>query len=235
METLSVQKRDIVKRKLHTLRKQGLIPAILYGPKLEPMVLSVEQKQFDKVYAEAGTSSLINIEVEGTEFPSLIHEVQKDPLTSAPVHVDFYQPDLTKKTEVTVPLVFEGEAPGVKELGGTLLRNIQEIVVTALPQNLPHEIIVPIEGLKTFEDRILVKDIVVSHEITITRDPEDLVVQVIPAEDVEAELEAPIEEDVTLVEGAEKKEEAEGEEETKSEGDGEEKAEGGGEEKKEEK
>ena len=233
METLSVQKRDIVKKKLNTLRKQGFVPAILYGPKLEPMVLSVEQKQFDKVYAQAGESSLVNVELEGTEFPSLIHEVQKDPLSGIPVHVDFYQPDLTKETEVTVPLVFEGEAPGVKELGGTLLRNIQEIAVTALPQNLPHEILVPVEGLKTFEDRIMVKDIVVSNEVTIKRDPEDLVAQVIPAEDVEAELEVPIEEDVASVEGAEKEKETEGEEEAKEEGDGDEKAEGEKEEKKE--
>ncbi|HEB13701.1 MAG TPA: 50S ribosomal protein L25, partial [candidate division CPR3 bacterium] len=150
------------------------------------------------------------------------------------VHVDFYQPDLTKETEVTVPLVFEGEAPGVKELGGTLLRNIQDIAVTALPQNLPHEIVVLVEGLKTFEDRILVKDIVVSNDITISRDPEDLVAQVIPAEDVEAELEVPIEEDVASVEGAEKKEEeTEGEEDAKEEGDSGEKEESEKEEKKE--
>ncbi|MCP6726738.1 MAG: 50S ribosomal protein L25 [Patescibacteria group bacterium] len=234
METLSVQKRDIVKKKLNVLRKQGFIPAILYGPKLEPMVLSVEQKQFDKVYAQAGASSLISVELDGTEFPSLIHEVQKDPLSGIPVHVDFYQPDLTKEIEVTVPLVFEGEAPGVKELGGTLLRNIQEIAVTALPQNLPHEIVVLVQGLKTFEDRILVKDIVVSNDITISRDPEDLVAQVIPAEDVEAELEVPIEEDVASVEGAEKKEEeTESEEEAKEEGDSGEKEESEKEEKKE--
>ncbi|HEA84547.1 MAG TPA: 50S ribosomal protein L25 [Candidatus Wildermuthbacteria bacterium] len=215
METLSVQKRDIEKKKLNALREQGFVPGILYGPKLKPMALSVEQKQFDKVYQEAGESSLVAVQMDGTEFPSLIHEVQRDPLSGVPVHVDFYQPDLTKETEVSVPLVFEGEAPGVKELGGTLLRNIQEIAVSALPQNLPSEIVVPVEGLKTFEDKILVKDIVVSNEVTITRDPEDLVAQVVPAEDVDAELEAPIEEDVTSVEGGEEKEEAEGEEGTK--------------------
>ncbi len=228
MQTLSVQKRDIEKKKLNTLREQGFVPGILYGPKLKPMALSVEQKQFDKVYEEAGESSLVAVQMDGTEFPSLIHEVQRDPLSGVPVHVDFYQPDLTKKTEVSVPLVFEGDAPGVKELGGTLLRNIQEIAVSALPQNLPSEIVISVEGLKTFEDRILVKDIVVSNEITITRDLEDLVAQVVPAEDVDAELEAPIEEDVTSVEGGEEKEEAEGEEGAKEE---EEKTEEGGEEK----
>ena len=230
MEVLSVQKRDTTAKKLTALRKQGFVPGILYGPKVEPIALSVERKQFSKIYNEVGESSLVTIEVEGTEFPSLIHEVQRDPLSGEFVHVDFYQPDLTKETEVAVPLVFEGEAPGVKDLGGTLLRNIQEIVVSALPQNLPHEIVVSLEKLHTFEDKILVKDIVVGEGITITRDVEDLVAQVVPAEDVEAELEVPIEEDVTSVEGGEKKE---GEAEDGK--DDEEKKEEGEEEKKEEK
>jgi len=217
METLLVQKRDIVKKKLNSLREQGLVPAVLYGPKLQPIILSVDQKKFDKVYSEAGESSLVAVQMDGKEFPSLIQEVQRHPLSGAPVHVDFYQPDLTKITEVSVPLVFDGEAPGVKELGGTLLRNIQEITVSALPQNLPNEIVVSVEGLKTFEDRILVKDIIVPEGVTVKRDPEDLVAEVVPAEDVEAQLEVPIEEDVTSVEGGEKKEEGEGEEEIKEE------------------
>jgi len=157
METLSVQKRDTATSKPHALRKEGFVPGILYGPKLESVALTVDQKQFDKVYKEAGESSLVNVEMEGKEFPSLIHEVQRDPMSGRPVHVDFYQPDLTKKVEVTVPVVLEGEAPAIKELGGTLLRNIQEIEVSALPQDLPHEIVVSVEVLKTFEDRILSK------------------------------------------------------------------------------
>jgi len=221
METLSVQKRDTEKSKLHALRKEGLVPGILYGPKLESVALAVELKQFDRVYKEAGESSLVNVEMDGKEFPSLIHEVQRDPMSGRPVHVDFYQPDLTKKVEVTVPVVLEGEAPAVKELSGTLLRNIQEIEVSALPQDLPHEIVVSIEGLKTFEDRILVKDLAHTAEVSFMREQDDVVAKVVPAEDVDAELEAPIGEEVEAeVEGAEEKKEAEGEEkqeETKAE------------------
>ena len=132
------------------------------------------------------------METEGKEFPVLIYEVQRDPLSQDVLHVDFYQPDLTKEVEITVSLVFEGEAPGVAELGGTLLHTMQEVEVRALPQNLPHEIVVNVESLATFEDRILVKDLLQSENVEILQDAEDVVAQVVPAEDVEKELETPV-------------------------------------------
>ena len=221
MEAIVVQKRDIKKKELQRLRAKGFIPAVLYGPKLESVALTVDQKQFDRLYKEAGESSLVNIEMDGATFPSLIHEVQRNPISGELVHVDFYQPDLTKEVEVMVPIVFEGEAPAVRELGGTLLRNIQEIEVSALPQDLPHNIVVSIAGLKTFEEKILVKDLQLASGVSIARDAEDMVAQVVPVEDVDAELEVPIEEDVTAVEGGEKVKEPEEGAEVKTEESGE--------------
>ena len=139
--------------KVRVLREQGIIPAILYGPKNKPMSLKVGEKEFEGIYKEAGASSLINLEIEDTKSPVLIREVQRDPLRGGAIHIDFYQPPLNKEIEVMVPLVFEGEAPAVKDLGGTLMRNIQEVEVRALPQNLPHEIIVDISGLTAFGDK----------------------------------------------------------------------------------
>ena len=217
MLSLTSQKRE-TKEDLKILRNQGMIPGVFYGPKVQSQTLQVNGKQFQQVYKDAGESTLINLAVEGEkDSPVLIHEVQRDPLSSEVLHVDFYQPDLEKEVEITVPLIFEGEAPAVDSLGGTLIHNIQEVSVKALPQNLPHEIAVTVSSLATFEDRVLIKDIVRNGEFEIVQDPEDAIAQVVPVEDVEKELETPIEEDIEGVEQEGKAEGEEGEEKEESE------------------
>jgi len=121
------------------------------------------------------------------EIPVLIKEVSRDPLTEKFLHVDFYQPKLKEAIEATIPLVFEGEAPAVKELGGTLVKNISEVEVKALPQNLPKEIKVNVGVLKTFEDHIKIADLKLPEGVKILKEPEEIVAQVLPPEKVEEE------------------------------------------------
>lgn len=149
MLVLSAKIRKDSGKKVKNLRKNGLLPGVLYGPKIkEAQPLAVDLKQFEKVYQEAGESGLISLEIEGQKekIPVLIHEVSRDPLTEKPIHVDFYQPRLEEEVEVVIPIIFE--APVVKDLDGTLVRNISEVKVRALPQNLPHQIKVNIESLR---------------------------------------------------------------------------------------
>jgi len=219
MLSLISQRRN-KEEKVRLLREEGIIPAVLYGPKNQPVSLKVGEKEFAGIFKEAGGSSLINLEVEDKKSPVLIREVQRDPLRGGVIHVDFYQPPLDKEIEVMVPLVFEGEAPAVKDLGGTLMRNIQEVEVKALPQNLPHEIMVDISGLATFEDKVTIKDLKLSGEVEILREPEDMVAQVVTAQDVESELEKPVEENVEAVEATgetKEKEDSAASEEAKAE------------------
>ncbi len=208
-----------IKAQLRT-NKEPYIPCVLYGPKIKNISLEVDSKDIERLYKEIGESSLVTIEMEDNKKSlALIHEVQRDPLTNFIIHVDFYQPILTEKVEATVPLVFEGIALAVKDLGGTLIKEIQEVEVKALPQKLPHDIKVNVESLKTFEDEILVKDLNVPEEVTVLKDPEEIVANVLPPQDIEAELEKPVEEDVEKVEKVEKeeKEEEAAEEEPKKE------------------
>jgi large subunit ribosomal protein L25 len=195
--------------KLALVRGKGLVPGVLYGPKTKNQTVQVDAKEFEKAYKQAGESSLVNLKSQEGVSPVLIREVQKDPLRGRVIHVDFYQPALDEAIEVPVSLAFEGEAPAVKDLGGTLLRNIQEVEVKALPQNLPHEIAVDISVLGTFEDKILVKDLVRDASVEILREPDELVAQAVAAEDVEAELEQPVEENVEAVGAAVEKKEKE--------------------------
>jgi len=223
MLTLSAKIRKELGKKVKSLRQQGILPAVLYGHKIKNLNLELDLKEFEKIYKEAGESSLItlviakgkdeaeasslslNVEEKKQKFLVLIHDIQFDHLTEKPIHIDFYQPELKEEVEVTVPLIFEGEAPAVKDLGGTLVKNISEVEVKALPQNLSHEIKVDIGNLKTFEDNILIKDLIVSKEVKILKEPEEIVAAVARPEKVEEELEKPVEEKVEEVEKVEKK------------------------------
>lgn len=225
MLTLKVKIRKDLGKKVQALREQGILPAVLYGPKIKNLSMEIDFKEFENIYKEAGESSLISLEMDPAtgssqikKFLVLIHEVKKDPLTGKPIHADFYQPILTEEVEATVPIVFEGEALAIKELGGTLVHEISEIQVKALPQNLPHEIKVNIDGLKTFNDEILVKDLKLPKDVTVQKEKNEIVAVVVApeTEKIEEELEKPIEEKVEEVEEA-KEEKDEKEEKDKKE------------------
>ncbi len=217
MLTLSAKIRKELGKKVKTLRKKGVLPGILYGPEIKKALpLELDCKAFEKVYREAGESSLISLEVEKDKFLVLIHDLKMDPLEEKPIHIDFYQPRLDKEAEVTIPIIFEGESMAVKELGGTLVKSISELEVKALPQKLPHEIKVDIGSLKTFEDHISVKDLKLPEGVKILKDLEEIIASVSPLEKIEEELVKPIEEKVEEVEKVEK-EKKEGEEEEKEE------------------
>lgn len=209
MFSLSAKIRKISGKKVKSLRQKGLLPAVLYGPKTKNLNLEVNSKEFEKIYQKAGESSLISLEIEGKKFSVLIHEIQQDPLTQKPIHIDFYQPSLKEKIEAKVPLVFEGEAPAIKELGGTLVKNISELEVKAFPQDLPKEIRVNIEKLKTFEDSILISDLILPEGVEILRNPEEIIAQVLPPERVEEELQKPPEEKIENIERVGEKEKIE--------------------------
>ena len=216
MLDLSAKIRKETGSKVKALREKGILPGVLYGPKIKNILLEIDLKGFEKVYGGAGESSLINLAVDKDKFLVLIHAVEFDALSQKPIHVDLYQPNLDEEIEVAVPLVFEGESLVIKESEGTLVRNIQEVDVKALPQNLPHEIKVDISKLATFEDNILIKDLNVPVGVKILREPNEIVALAVPPEAVEEELAKPSEEKVEEV-GDVKKEDkkeagAEGEE-----------------------
>ncbi|MFZ2390473.1 MAG: 50S ribosomal protein L25 [Minisyncoccales bacterium] len=169
-----------------------VIPAVLYGSDVENMSLEIDRKSFEKVFKDVG-ETLIDLEVDGKKYSALIYDTQVNPLTQELIHVDFYQPNLKEEVETEVPIELIGEAPALK-LGGTLIMNMKEISVSALPKDLPSKIIIDVSVLNTFEDAITVKDIKLPAGVTIEIDnPEEIIVQVVEPEDVEEELAKPIE------------------------------------------
>jgi large subunit ribosomal protein L25 len=193
--------------KTQELRKNGKVPAVLYGPGVKNISLEVDMKDFDKVYREAGESSLIGLTVDSKKYSVLIHDMETDPFSQNILHIDFYQPKLDEEITAAIPLIFEGEAFAVKDLGGTLVKNIHELEVKALPQNLPHEIKVSLERLKTFEDTITVNDLELPENVKAVKAADEIIAMVAQPQKVEEELEKPIEENVEGVEKVEQKKE----------------------------
>lgn len=214
--TLSAQPRTIVGKKLKSVRAQKLVPAVLYGHKVDTQMLTVPVVAFDKTYQKAGESALVDLAIEGKETTKvLIHDVARDPVKGTVLHVDFYQVNMKEELTTEIPLVFTGESKAVEELGGTLVKSIEELEVRCLPSDLVHEITVDISSLVTFEDVLRVKDVILPKGMIALDDPEDVLVSVDePATEAElAALEEKPVEDVASVEVEEKgKEKEEGEE-----------------------
>jgi len=209
-------------RGLNQLRKQGLIPAVLYGQKTKNLSLMVDAQDFEKIYQQAGQSTLINLKLKtknekDKEKVVLIHDLAKDPVTDKVIHIDFYQVRMDRLLKTEVPLVFVGESPAVQAEGGVLIKNIQKVEIEALPKDLPREIEVDISSLKTFDDNIYIKNLSLPEGVKIITEAEEVVASVIPPR-AEAELEelekAPEEKVEEVKVEAEEKKEAEKEEVT---------------------
>lgn len=194
------------------LREHDQIPAVLYGHGLSTHHLAIAKGMFDKAFQHAGESTLVDLTVEGKQpVKVLVYEVKRDPLSNQVEHVDFYQVRMDEKIKTDVELRFDGEAPAVKELGGILVKNYDTVQVECLPADLPHEIVVPIDSLKTFNDNIRFKDLVLPKGVTIDHDMEDTVVTVSEprSEEELAALNETVKENVESVEVAGKKEKEE--------------------------
>lgn len=156
------------------VRKTGDIPAVIYGPKQEPINISVNKVAFEKMVREAGESTVINLVGLGEEIEVLIHDVAFNPAKGGVEHADFYALEKGKEITVHVPLEFEGEAPATKK-GGSLTKVLHEIEITCKPADLPQHIMVDVSGLDDFEKQIQVKDLVIPKGVTVHNDAEEVV------------------------------------------------------------
>ncbi|MEK7596289.1 MAG: 50S ribosomal protein L25 [Patescibacteria group bacterium] len=212
---LKVQAREIKGKKVKILRRQGLIPAVLYGGnEKENTLFSVKNGEFRKAWNEAGGSSVIELETPAGKKNVLIHDVTFDPLKGEPLHIDFYAVRMDKVIAAVVPIVFKGESPAVKNLGGVLVKVAHKFEVEALPQNLPSEISVDISGLANLNDHFTVGDLNLKEGIKIKAEKDEVIV-LVKAQEEEKEAEKDrVLEDIE-VEAKGKKEEKEGEGEEK--------------------
>ncbi|BCX14460.1 MAG: 50S ribosomal protein L25 [Patescibacteria group bacterium] len=178
---LEAKKRDVFGRKVKRLRKEGFIPANIYGRNVKSLAIAVDEREFEKVFKEAGETQIINLKLGNEQKPVLIHNTQKDPLTGKIIHIDFLQVDLHQKVTASIPVVGVGESPVEKQGLGTVVFYINEIEVEALPMDLPERVEVDLSVLGEVGQSILVKDLNFDKEkVEVKDNPDEVVVKVEP-------------------------------------------------------
>ena len=212
LELEATERKRTGKRTLISLRNEGFMPAVIYGGKEKTASIKISQHDFKKVFKKAGESSIVSIKGLGDEKQVLIHDVDFDPVTSEPRHVDFYTVEKDKKISVKVPLEFSGESPAVKELGGILVKVLHELEIEVLPKDLPHSIDVDISHIKDFETSLYVRDIVLPEGVVALTSPDEAVASVAEAKEEVGEVpEADIDSIEVEAKGKETSEEGGGE------------------------
>lgn len=163
------------------IRDAGQIPTALYGPEIEPQSIALDYNTFDKLYSEAGESSLIDVQIEGQKEPVtvLIQEVQYHPVTRDIMHVDLRQIKMGEEIDATIFLNFVGQAPAVKSEGGTLITSVESINVRCLPKDLVSSIDVDLSMLDSIDRGIHTKDLPLPESFTLMDDPETMVASVL--------------------------------------------------------
>ncbi len=192
---------------LETLRKGGETPAVFYGAKSETTSVSVPTVAFKKIWRDAGESSAIVLATDAGNVDVLIHEVQVDPITGEPMHVDFLAIDMNKKIQVAVPLEFEGISGAVKAALGNLVKVLHEVEVEALPKDLPHNLVVDISSLNTVDDVITVSQLKLPAGVEVITGGDEIVASIVPQVEEKEEEAAPVDLSAIEVEKKGKKEE----------------------------
>lgn len=191
MLVIKALKRDS-KESLVALRKGGKIPAVFYGAGKNSTSVTISNVEFKKIWRQAGESSAVKVSAGNVEVDVLIHEVQVDPVTGEPIHVDFLAIDMTKKIKVKVEIVFEGVSNAVKNGLGNLVKVLHEIEVEALPADLPHNLIAHLEKLETLEDNIFVSDIKLPAGVVVITPATDVIASIVAQVEEKEEVVAPV-------------------------------------------
>ena len=234
-QKLNVSTRDVLGRKVKSLRKEGVLPANIYGKKIKSLSVQVNENDFMKVFSVAGETSLVDLHISSGKSKKegktvLITNVQTNPVTDKAIHVDFHQVDLKEKVTASVPIETLGESPAEKQGLGTTVVHINEIEVEALPMDLPDNFEIDLSKLTEVNQSVLVKELDYDKKkIEVKIDLEEVVVKVEPLREEEEEPTSSEEEvegedltDETKADGEQLPEEVGGEESSKdSKGEGE--------------
>ena len=193
---LKTQKRKVLGKKVKNLRREGLIPAVLYGHKTDAVPLQVEERELNRILTQAGGHRLIALKIGRSRKRqmALAKEVQWDVISRKPIHVDFYAVIMTEKVTIEVPLVFVGEAPAASQAGAIVLQGLDEVEIECLPGDLVEAIEVDVTELVEMDQTIYVKDLRVPPALDVLTDAEEIVARVAwaAAEEVEEEEVVPV-------------------------------------------
>ncbi len=203
--------REVIGKKVKALRREGLLPAVLYGYGIDSKPIVLNHRASSRILAKAESSSLIMVDLDGEEYPTLVREKQWDYIKRSLLHVDFQVVSMSEKIAAEVRIKFVGVAGAVANFGAVLITGLNQIEVEALPTDLPESIEVDLSVLEKIGDGIFVRDVISSEKITVL-DDKDAMVAIASAPTVEPVEEVEVLEGEEGEEGEEGAEGAEGEE-----------------------
>ncbi len=190
--TLKASNRKILGRKVKTLRSKGILPGNVYGKKIKSFSIELSSKEFSKIFDKVGETGLIELQINSRKTPVLVTNVHLDPVSEQFLHVDFRQVDLKEKVTATVPLELVGESGAQKSGLGTVVQQLSEVEVEALPVDLPERFDVDISSLSEVDQAILIKELNYDRsKVEVKEDPEQIIVKVEPPQKEEEVLVPP--------------------------------------------
>jgi len=186
---LNASLRKIFGKQTRSMRKNGLIPANIFGEKMEPLAISFDQKAFNETFKIAGETNVVYIAVDSKKIPTLISEIQIHPVTQSILHIDLRKIDLTHKIEAHVPILLVGESEAVESKNGVVISQMDEVKIESLPEDIPNQIEIDISKLSEIGDIFRVSDLVVEGSFVILDEPERAIVSIIEHKEEEIEPE----------------------------------------------
>ena len=173
---LEGQKREVIGKQVKALRRDGMLPVIIYGTGIEPIPVTLNTKDVFQVLKGVGANTLITITVDKKEHLCLVRDIQREVIKRDLLHIDFQAVSLDETITSTVPIVIVGEAPVIKKHEALLVTSLDEIQIEAKAKDLPDTIEVDVSGMMEIGDQILVRDLVIVGNVTILDDPDEIVV-----------------------------------------------------------
>ena len=191
---LKATKREVIGKKVGALRRQGKLPAVLYGRGMETTAIMLDAREGSQTLSRLTSSSLVTLDLDGKEYLALVREKQRDFLKNCLVHLDFQVVSLTEKMRAKVGIELAGKAPAVKDFNAVIHTGLTELEVECMPQDLPERIVVDISGLAELGDSVRVRDVVLSDQVEILEDPEDIIAVASATREEQVVEAAPVEE-----------------------------------------
>jgi large subunit ribosomal protein L25 len=215
-KVIEATRRTVTGKQVNQLRREGKLPAVLYGHHIEATPITLERRSASRTLHGASRSTLITIDLEGTEHNALVREIQRDFIRGDLLHVDFQVVSMTEKIRATVPIIIEGTSPAVSEFNGVVISGASQLDVEALPRDLPENFTVDVSELNHIGDGIYVRDLEVPINVAVLTDKDEMIAIIAAGAAEEPEEEVEVEagpEEPELIERGKQDEEEEGEEE----------------------
>ena len=205
---IKASKRDVIGKKVGQLRREGMMPGVVYGHHMDPIAIVMNAHDVTRAMIGLTPSSIVTLDIDGEQHAALIRERQRDYLKNRFIHIDFQAVSRTEKIRARIETILDGNAPAVKNYNGIVLHEKEYIEVEALPEHLPEKFIIDINGLEKIGDMIRISDMAISDDVTVFDDANDVIVSISGVkEETEEETEAGADEPEVVEKGKKEEEE----------------------------